>query len=321
MVSMDIYGGFHSHGGTPNGWFIMEQPIKMDDNWGTPISGHLHIGNILEIYWKYTEIYGHLLGKLLLNTTAKNQRFFGCLPSFWEGLHLHPVGRCHTASTADAWGPNRNSFCQWKRWCLHQFFPRFLIISHIFHYFPTFSIPFGFCPSPFPRTNCSTLAPKHVVVLPSSASSVLGLIPSQDGSCWWQPRFPGGAQHLPLFFWALSGESGGRKIVVRSKALTHVAHDPVLSRSPSGSGESSWQVADWISSSMVPEMASWAPQVLVSWTMYLGDSTVQDMIPTGKTTFRSHLMQGCMSVFKRGIPNFAAVIASRELFFDQTETY
>jgi hypothetical protein len=55
--------------------------------------------------------------------------------------------------------------------------------------------------------------------------------------------------------------------------------------SPSGSGESSWQVADWISSSMVPEMASWAPQVLVSWTMYLGDSTVQDMIPKGKLHF------------------------------------
>ena len=25
------YGGFHGHGGTPNGWFIEEHPIKMDD--------------------------------------------------------------------------------------------------------------------------------------------------------------------------------------------------------------------------------------------------------------------------------------------------
>ena len=106
---MEIYGGFHSHGGTPNGWFITEQPIKI---WMITGVALFQDTFILEIYWEYTEIYGHLLVKLLLNTTAKNQRFFGCLPSFWEGLHLHPVGRCHTASTADAWGPNRNSFCQ-----------------------------------------------------------------------------------------------------------------------------------------------------------------------------------------------------------------
>ena len=38
------YGGFHSHGGTPIDGFIHgKSQSKMDDDWGTPILGNLHI--------------------------------------------------------------------------------------------------------------------------------------------------------------------------------------------------------------------------------------------------------------------------------------
>ena len=34
----------YNYGDTPiAGWFIRENPIKMDDDWGTPISGNHHL--------------------------------------------------------------------------------------------------------------------------------------------------------------------------------------------------------------------------------------------------------------------------------------
>ena len=33
-------------GGTPNWWFKRENPIKMDENWGYPFLGNLHVGPV-----------------------------------------------------------------------------------------------------------------------------------------------------------------------------------------------------------------------------------------------------------------------------------
>ena len=38
--------GVSINGGTPNGWFIMENPIKMGWFGGTPILGNLHMVKI-----------------------------------------------------------------------------------------------------------------------------------------------------------------------------------------------------------------------------------------------------------------------------------
>ena len=39
------YGSFPRMGAPKNGWFMMEHPVKMDDDWGYPDDyGNLHIG-------------------------------------------------------------------------------------------------------------------------------------------------------------------------------------------------------------------------------------------------------------------------------------
>ena len=37
-------GGSMAMGVPKNGWFMMENPIKMVDDWGTPILRNLHLG-------------------------------------------------------------------------------------------------------------------------------------------------------------------------------------------------------------------------------------------------------------------------------------
>ena len=39
--------GVSINGGTPK-WFIRENPIKMDDDWGTPILGNPHVSIALQ---------------------------------------------------------------------------------------------------------------------------------------------------------------------------------------------------------------------------------------------------------------------------------
>ena len=45
MNDITLIGGF-AFMGVPQkwfGWFIVEHPVKMDENWGTPILGNLHL--------------------------------------------------------------------------------------------------------------------------------------------------------------------------------------------------------------------------------------------------------------------------------------
>ena len=45
-IPRQFYVDVSKNRGTPNGWFIMENHIKMDDLEGTPIFGNIHIGSI-----------------------------------------------------------------------------------------------------------------------------------------------------------------------------------------------------------------------------------------------------------------------------------
>ena len=50
---MSLFGGFHSHGGTKNGWFIMEKSPATNGWWfgGTPMTQETTISSIDSQYW------------------------------------------------------------------------------------------------------------------------------------------------------------------------------------------------------------------------------------------------------------------------------
>ena len=99
--TLDLIWGFPSMGVPPNGWFILGNPTRMDDDWRTPISGNLHI----TVRGFGTQQYHECLFHLKMLSNAASFQAQTCVSPC--SLQMYP--KCHV--------PRHSSFtCRERKW-------------------------------------------------------------------------------------------------------------------------------------------------------------------------------------------------------------